>query len=311
MQLHAAAAAAPAAAQPAAAAAPAPAPAPAQPRGPPLAPLVERVGLLVALCPAMQQLSIGCGSAAVLRAIERHEALQQIVIYGETHQAGASGSGGAAAAAAAAPVPQHPRQPQAPGVRAGGAPRAGANSGAAAAAIDGHAWGLLRRGLPRLGRLTFMDSDLLLGGSPSPAVPLLALAEGSAVGELRLLKYSSLTDEGLAVATLLMAGVRTLALGGCTVRGWPNRQGRLSRCEAWAENVRVCARAPFCGLCMFHALRRSAWNFPVAAAPAGLAPEPVHARSPTRTHACPAPPCHPSPEPDRYRAGQPGAACPP
>jgi hypothetical protein len=214
--------------------APAAAAPPPPPPPPPLAPLVERVGLLVALCPAMQQLSIGVASAAALRAVERHESLQQLVIYGDSPSSGGGNGGaaiGAGAGAGAAPG-VHPAPPRGGGGagRAGGARRA--------AAIDGHAWGLLKRGAPRLGRLTLMDADALLGGSPSPAVPLLALAEGGGLGELRLLKYASLSDEGLAVATMLMGSVRTLALGGCTVRargrGAGAGAGRGGLGRAWA-----------------------------------------------------------------------------
>jgi hypothetical protein len=227
------------------------APAPAA-QEPPLAPLVERVGLLVALCPQLQQLSIGRGSAAVLRAVERHGALQQLVLYGQTQAESAASAVSAALASrgrnngAAGHHHQHDLwQPAQPGA---------APPPPAVAAIEGHAWGLLRRGLSRLNRVTLVKSDVLLGGSPSPAVPLLALTEGATIGELQLLQYSALSDEGLAVSVGLMHGVRTLALGGCTVsrrlHGGVGRMlqslsaecDRISQLQAWPRTLTTVAR---------------------------------------------------------------------
>lgn len=232
----------------------------AQPAPPPLqqqqaadpaaAPVVERVGLLVALCPALQQLSVGCGSAAVLRAVERHEMLQQLVIHGQAHPShGASVAAAHAASALFGGIPIAALAPSAvaqplPPLRHGGAagaavaaqwraPRMLAHSAVPpVAAIEGHAWGLLRRRLPRLSRLSLMNADVLLGGSPSPAVPLLALADAGSVAELQLMHYSAATDEGLAIGVPLMGGVRSLALGGCKVRDPLGTGGRMAL-AAW------------------------------------------------------------------------------
>ncbi|KAI8470023.1 MAG: hypothetical protein J3K34DRAFT_521701 [Monoraphidium minutum] len=172
-------------------------PQPHPPRGPP----VERVGLLVALCPVLKQLSVGCGSASVLRAVERHESLQQLVMHGQAPAPPHHAPGGAPAAAAAAGA-------AAAAARGGGLP--------SVAAIEGHTWGLLRHGLGRLSRLALMNTDVLLGGSPSPALPLLALSDGGAVSEVRLMRYSAASDAGLAFSVAPMRRVRALALGGCT-----------------------------------------------------------------------------------------------
>ncbi|KIZ02395.1 hypothetical protein MNEG_5560 [Monoraphidium neglectum] len=180
------------------------------------APTVARVGLLVALCPALRQLSIGCGGPQVLRAIEGHATLHHIEMHG-----------GAA-------LPTHaPPSPHA----IGGCEAAGAATAAFTAVLPPHgsagAWEPLRRAPPALTRLALLDADALLGGAASPIAPLVALANGAAhlavargggggdggsgggVSELHLMRYSSLTDGGLAAAAPLMAGVRALVLDGC------------------------------------------------------------------------------------------------
>ncbi|GBF96213.1 hypothetical protein Rsub_08758 [Raphidocelis subcapitata] len=164
---------------------------------------VRRVGLLVALCPCLEHLSLGRGSAAALFAIQTHASLTTLVIHGPPPPP--PPPAGAALAAAAEPL------------------HAAAPAGWPVAAGGGSWLGLMRRhALPRLARLSFLDADSVLQRSPSPAMLLLALsthsngaAGGGSCDELRLMRYSSVTDRGLALASNLMGGLRSLALDGC------------------------------------------------------------------------------------------------